>query len=237
MNDTFFDLFRTLEENLKGNPEMDFLERYSITMQQDSRLQPYYDEMRFFKYLRNIEAHRNDSMNYFVITDQSVQLIRKILDYIQYPLRAIQMGLAVDIKTLPTLNSPLLPLVRVMHQENKLILPVLNENAHVIGVFSDEVLVHAFIKEHSLSISKETTLKSFERYILLPNHLNESFLFIDHKMPLQDIERLFQKPQQNSKPITALLVTETGKMTEPLLRIISPWDILKQPSFQITQTI
>lgn len=227
-NQRFFSLYRELENELTGGRYRDMLEAFQALAQHDSRLTPYVDELYNFRSLRNIEAHRPDSMEYYEITEQSIQLLTEILQLVQHPVHAAQLGVPVSRLVMATMSTPIHQVVEWMHTKPYSNIPIIDAQRHLLGVFSDDVLLQYYYSHPQHHEKDSLTVSDLQAYWPIESHIKETYLFVSRDSTFDTLLDIFQHPYRGKKRVAAIFVTHSGLPTESILSMITPWDVLSQ---------
>ena len=79
---------------------------------------------------------------------------------------------------------------------------------------------------NSININEDTCISRFEKYLPLDEHLNEYFMFLPETAFLYEVQELFKYTPVRKKLLTVIYITKTGKRDEPLIGMVTPWDLL-----------
>lgn len=227
-NQRFFTLYRELENALTGGQYRDLLEAFQALTLHDSRLKSYIDELQNFRSLRNIEAHRADSMEYYEITDQSILLLTTILDLVQHPVHAAQLGVPIERLITAQLHTPIQQVVEWMHTKPYSNIPIMDAKRHLLGVFSDDILLQYYYGQSKRAPLESLTVADLQAYWPIDSHIKETYLFVAKSTTFNALLDIFQHPYRNKKRVAAVFVTHNGLAHEVVLSMITPWDVLSQ---------
>ena len=65
-----------------------------------------------------------------------------------------------------------------------------------------------------------------ERYLPLERHSSERFMFMPADVSYVDAAAAFTPGQEREKRLAAIFLTQNGGADEPLIGMITPWDVL-----------
>lgn len=109
----------------------------------------------------------------------------------------------------------------VMTREDFSALPVVDDEGRFIALLTSDDVVHwlaEHLEEHG--IVEEAPVSE------LMHSAGPDFTFVPRDMPQRDARRIFHRSaDENGAPLMAMLITMTGKAHEPLLGILTPWDL------------
>jgi CBS domain-containing protein len=109
----------------------------------------------------------------------------------------------------------------VMTREDFSALPVVDYAGRFVALLTSDDVVH-WLAEHlgEDGIVEEVPVAD------VMHSAGPDFTFVPRNMPQRDARRIFQRSaDDNGAPLMAMLITMTGKAHEPLLGILTPWDL------------
>ena len=142
------------------------------------------------------------------------------------------------IKQLPTAANVLIPLkdifscsfddsiasvIDVMLKNVYSHVPVLNENGNVVGVFSESTMLE-MSKFGSGSVDGKR-IRDIAEFLPLVRHTADVFRFVPKNDPIAHLRHLCAEALERHERIGMIFVTENGKPEEPLLGILTVWDV------------
>ena len=80
--------------------------------------------------------------------------------------------------------------------------------------------------------SKETTLSQLGKMLAVEKHV-ENFAFVDEKTTCIEARRMFEKIRGRNKRLSVIFITNTGSRDEPLLGMLTPWDVMQDIGTQM----
>jgi len=147
-------------------------------------------------------------------------------------------GVIANIKKLPTasniliprvdvfsgsLNDTIRPIVAVMLEKVFSHVPILDVDGKVLGVFSESTMLE--ISKAGIKDDGCTTLNDVEAFLPCDRHTAEVFRFVPKTDPIAHLRHLCTEALEKHERIGMFFVTENGKPVEPLLGILTVWDI------------
>ena len=161
--------------------------------------------------------------------------------HIAEPFLAEVQGLLMRLKNPPTARSVAVPRkkIRTARPEERLgdlaadmrlngfsHLPILNEKDVVIGVFNEAAVFHHLWAEAETIIGRDMPIAEILPCCRLDADHTETFQFVKPNHPLDALIDTFRALETPRKRVGAAFVTSSGRRTEPLLGLITPWDVL-----------
>jgi CBS domain containing-hemolysin-like protein len=226
-NEQFFDLYRELENLLTATGTRDMLESFKELASHDTRLTPYIDELSVFRTLRNIEAHRPNTSDYYEISSSTISLLETIIDLIKHPITADRVAIPISRLVTADLNDSLMGLVTQMVTKPYSNIPILDSNKHLLGVLSDNVILQLLHAKKG-QFDSHVIIGDIMNLLKVENHVKETYVFVARRSSLSLLVDIFKQPYVNGKRIAALFVTQNGNDKEAILGMITPSDVLSK---------
>ena len=101
--------------------------------------------------------------------------------------------------------------------------PVLDSNGMVLGVFSESTMLE--MNKAGIHNDGRTTLSIVSKFLPCDKHTAEVFRFVPKNDPVAHIRHLCAEALSKHERIGMIFVTENGKSDEPLLGILTVWDV------------
>ena len=142
------------------------------------------------------------------------------------------------IKKLPTATNILIPRANVFYASrsdaihgivDKMLekvfshVPVLDSDDRVIGVFSESTMLE--MSKVGIQDGGNATLGDVSQFLPCDKHTAEVFRFVPKNDPIAHLRHLCAEALGKSERIGMFFVTENGKKDEPMLGILTVWDI------------
>ena len=196
----------------------------ALTRYFDGKKLDFSKELYFCKTLRNFNAHNG------TFDIQPNDVIIKFLEYVkkelENPKKAIDFCRRRDAVITASMESPVLPIMRIMYSEKYTHIPVVGNDC-VFGAFSANTLLAKIVKEPDFRIAETTTIWDFSDYLSVEKSgASEVIRFAKQDDTYFDIKRMFQDFYQKDERLGMILVTENGKRAESLLGIITVSELL-----------
>jgi len=213
----------------------DFLNKYKVmeSIEQDDyeRFEKYknmyYSKFEMFRYIRNNLTHNISDGEFPIIVSKSV--LDDITDILKMMNERITERAVMKSKIyFATLHSKLKDVISVVCEKNYSYVPILDDEGLVIGVFSDNTLLH-YIHQNKEGIiyDENTRMIEFNNLLIIDDNKNEIFKFVSKDRYVYETEKLFSEIDANGKRLGSLFVTNDGLQTQKILAMVSSWDIIK----------
>ncbi|WP_149538790.1 CBS domain-containing protein [Siccirubricoccus phaeus] len=160
------------------------------------------------------------------VTEGFLTEVQDLLRRLRNPPTANSVGVARrDIRT-ARLDDQLGELAEIMKREGFSHLPILDERDTVIGVFNEAAVFDHLWAEPEMIIGRGMRIEDILSHCRLGAGHTETFKFVRPGTPLDDLVQMFVALESPTTRVGAAFVTASGKETDPLQRMITPWDVL-----------
>lgn len=186
---------------------------------------------RLLKYIRDVRhalqhpKHRSPG-HAVVISGSFLEEIESILTHLRNPPVAGSVGVPRKQIRIASLNDRLGDLADEMKRGGFSHVPILDERGVVIGVFNEAAVFDHLWAENETIIGREMVVSDIFRHCRLDANHTETFRFVSPRVPIDDLADMFLAIESPTTRVGAAFVTASGKTTEPLQRLVTPWDIL-----------
>ena len=225
--DYFLELYKRLEnaavkvvgDNTRGS--------VVLRLSNHPRYVRYRSEFDCCREVRNLLSHEVRIDGDFAVTpsDAAIAFLEKILAMIETPplarTRATPRNKLLSAKQ----SDSLLALARSMQARGVSHVPLLSGGI-VTGVFSENVIFEALLKNRSLTITEETTLAEFAEFLPIERSIGKTYQFLSETATLDDASDMFDNAYDRNRKLKILFITQHGLPREPLLALLSPYDVL-----------
>lgn len=227
----FLDLYRKLEFDGRRIyfPNSKDTENIMGRLINSPQLSQCKDDLDYCRVVRNFITHNPKVGGVYPISpsDEMIELLEKCLNIVNNPPKAINYAVKADHMLIASLYDTVTDIVQMMNRFLYTHVPVV-ENNKLLGIFSDNTVYTYMCKENTIQITNNTLIKEFEKYIPIDKHLNEYFEFVNERTMLYEIEDLFHYDISKHKLLAVVYITKNGRPDEPILGMITPWDILSE---------
>ena len=232
----FLNLYKTLEDLLTARYEQRDRKYQSIvvTFLNDAAGRPYKEQLNLCREIRNLLSHTADIGGEPVVEPSAplVEMLRNICDYVRELPLALSFATPREKLLQATLDQNMFSLIRVMDKRGFSHVPIF-ERDRLYGVFSIGSLFSYAMNRRDVKWDKSTTLREFKSILPVENHRTERFRFVDRQATYWDVREEFEVPGgSNAKRLVAVFITENGGPKDPVLGMITPWDVLGKSKFK-----
>lgn len=196
--------------------------------ERDSAVRKHRTLLIYIRELRNALQHpRHRSEGPPVhITPSFLEEVQNVLRYLKNPPTAAKVGVPRQKMIVAHLTDRLGDLADQMRRGGFSHLPVLDGRGAVIGVFNEAAVFDHLWADVETIVGRDMTVADIFPHCSLDAGHTESFRFVRPGTPLDDLVAMFLAIESPSTRVGAAFVTASGQRSEPLQRLITPWDVL-----------
>lgn len=233
MTDTelFLDKYRKLEYAIRTRYSLPQEAPAVAYLKRKKEYEKYLEQLQFCADVRNLLSHTPKLPKSYAVTPS-----RELLDFLDFLTDKVQNRPKCRDIAIPYgkvcrkfLSDNLQKTVLEMRTRGFSHIPIV-ANKRVVGLFDKKVLFD-FLADNIKNNSRipnlsEYTFADIERYISLTSKEKQDFLFVPSNMYIDKLEGVFEKENKRGRKINLVFLTATGKDTEPLQGLLTPWDVL-----------
>lgn len=224
----FLEIYKELEELLALQYTANERKYTSPIMEYiNDKSNPYYrEELNTCREIRNLLAHHADIGGKAIVepSDEVLQLMEEIFRYVSDPPLALDCATPFERVLTATPDQKAYSVMFKMKGRGFSHVPVM-EYGKFVGIFSVST-PFAYALQYSKGMGREFTIADFGELLYIENHCTERFMFADKNMTVRKAGRAFETVGSNKKRLAMILITEHGRMNEPILGVLTPFDVL-----------
>lgn len=123
------------------------------------------------------------------------------------------------------LTDQILPLMRKMNEKNYTNIPIISDGK-VVGVFSEGSIFKFLLDEEIIEVEQSAVFSDLQRYTEIDNKSDQVFKFVRNDISFDELNDLFSDEFKVGKRLAMVFLTHSGKRSEKLIGILTPWDVL-----------
>lgn len=233
--DLFLTAFNQIERHLRSafnaTGHIGFKRLVDALGQRNSLVALYKQDLIEFLELRNAIVHHSTGMPIAQPSDEAVARIQEL------ELKLTNPPLALEIASKPvftcTTDDDIVEIVRVMNEKHFALIPVYDKGQFA-GVFSESSLTKwlAHIATVEGFVIKEQRIGELADFFDHSDNKHNAFRFVAKETNAYAVRDDFIEYMADHKRLSAVFVTEHGYPTEPIVGIITAWDIHKLSRYQ-----
>ncbi len=187
----------------------------------------YLNELLTFADLRNVLDHNPYRIQAHPMAEPHEYIVKRyeeIKNLLFDPPKALSVAVKGSVIYSTTLDANAIEIMQVMNDKLYTHIPIM-EDGKLVGIFSENVVLHYLVKNRDSLITSDTKIKEFADFIPISKNRTEVFLFLPRDTLLTDVNTIFNAGLRDGKRIAVVYITETGNQKEKILGMITPWDL------------
>jgi CBS domain-containing protein len=225
--DLFLDLYKQLEQTaiaVYGLPAdgtaVSKLERFN-------EYKSIRSELKYCREVRALLSHNPKVDGEFAVypSDSMIETLKKVISKIKEPPTCYERSVkgANILSARP--EDIVFDKMKIMKSFGYSYVPIM-KSGRVVGVFGKHTVFSLVLDGLDNILFDNTRFTDISQYTSLSKTDKNSFRFIPRDMYLFEAEELVVNAFKKKERINLLFVTQTGKPTESLLGILTPWDVM-----------
>lgn len=234
-NKLFIDLYNHLDQSLRtkyhiNNLGESVISKYIACLHNsynhDDQIRA--DELETIRVLRNNLVHslQIDNDDLFVIQDKVLDILEYEIAIIEHPILVSQKMIQLADVYIANLNSVAKNLIKIMLDRGFSYIPIINPDHTLYGVFSALSILTAAFNNEQFVMDDNVLVRSFDKYLDLNAQKGKYFMFVREESTMDEVLYEYQNNVQKGKKLALMFVTRNGFSNEPILGILTPYDLL-----------
>lgn len=224
----FLDLYKQIEDELEDKYSNARRHYSSVVYEfiKDYESAPVRDKLDICRHIRNLMAHSANMEGLPVVEPSQpvVDALREVLDFVRKPPLALDFATRGDrvLKVGP--SQKVLRVMELMEKNGYSHVPVMKDGCFY-GVFSSGSVLRYLLKNRGKGLSPETTVRDMRGYLAVEEHI-ENYEFVPADATYIYVRQRFEQVRAKNKRVSVIFVTQNGRTDQPLLGMLTPWDVL-----------
>ena len=202
----------------------------SVVMEylKDEDSEPYRRELNICREIRNLLSHNADEEGEALVEPSEAVLtsLQNILDFVSAPRYAIDFGTPREKILWVHSNEIAIDVMHRMSKNGFSHVPVM-EKGKIVGVFSVGGLFALLERQGLDALDNATRIGQIRESFDLDRHGAERYLFMPADATIFQVRAAFESRSERNCRLSAVFITEKGSPEDPLLAMLTPWDVLK----------
>ena len=226
----FLDLYKQMEDALEEkyrNARRHFSSAV-FEFQKDYESEPVRDKLDICRHIRNLMAHsaNMDGEPVVVPSQPVVDALQEVVDFVNRPPLAMEYATRAErvLKVGP--DQRVLRVMELMEKNGYSHVPVMKDG-RFYGVFSVGSVFRYLLRRKGRGLDPEATVKDLKGYLAVEEH-TENYEFVAADATYIEVRKRFEQPRAKNKRVAVIFITQDGRRDQPLLGMLTPWDVLGQ---------
>ena len=224
----FLDLYKQIEDELDDKYRNARRHYSSVVFEfiKDYESAPVRDKLDICRHIRNLMAHSANMDGEPVVepSEPVVDALREVLDFVRRPPLALDYATRGERVLKVNARQKVLRVMEVMEKNGYSHVPVMKEE-RFYGVFSVGSVFRYLLKNGGKGVTPETTIRDMRGYLAVEEHI-ENYEFVPATATYIYVRQRFEQVRAKNKRVAVIFITQDGKPDQPLLGMLTPWDVL-----------
>ncbi len=226
----YIEKYKRLEAVVRRVYRLPKKDSISYFLKHQKQFSKYYDDISYCQEVRNFMQHREKVNNRFAIepNDAMLAFIDQLIQKIENRPKCRDICIKLRNIERRTLSDSVRETIKVMRRMVYTHIPIF-ENGVLVGVFDENSLFNYVAENEIVDVDDDLTFADIREYLSLQGREMEEFLFVRASMYVEDLEKEIQRYFNQNKRVGIAFLTANGRENEPILGMVTPWDILSVP--------
>lgn len=225
----FLQKYRILEGLLEKRYDGCKMSSSSVVMEyiRDADSEPVRVDLDLIREIRNILSHNAGPDGAAVVEPSQAMVARldEIIAYVKRPRSAAKCGTPAERILSVHPNDNISNVMRSMLKNGYSHVPV-TEHGRLKGVFSVKCLFDYLTKNGFDSLNEDSRIADLGNSIQIEKRFGEKYMFVAADTSVLSVRNAFESQRERNNRLAAVFVTQNGNMNEPIICMLSPWDVL-----------
>lgn len=203
-------------------------EKSILPFLKEPKYKRYYDRILYCQKVRNLLAHENKifgEKSPIIPSDEMINFIIETIELFKNRPKCREISIPAFKVETAELEDYIYPVMELMREHDYSNIPILN-NGRVIGIFSENSIFKYLMEDGIIEIDRDKTFDDLKQYIMMDKISPGMYCYLPNEYFVDDVRVLLDNQYKNGNRIDIIFLTHSGKPSEKLLGIITPWDIL-----------
>ena len=205
----------------------------SVVMEylRDDDSEPFRYELNVCREIRNLLSHNADEEGEALVepSEAVLESLQNVLDHVSAPRLAVDYGTPREKILWAHANDAAIDVMHRMSKKGFSHVPVMDKGK-IIGVFSVGSVFACLERSGLEALSNNTRVGQIREVLNVNEHGAEKYLFLSKDATIYQVRAAFEQRSQRNSRLSAVFITENGSQEDPLVAMLTPWDVLKDSS-------
>ena len=230
----FLQKYRILEGMLEKRYEGEKLNYSSVVIEylHDADSYGIRTELDLLREIRNLLSHNAGESGQPVVepSEEMLDLLDHVIEFVKTPRDAMNFGTPAQDILSAHLNDNLFDVMRNMAKNGYSHVPVI-DRGRMAGVLSTRSVFDYLAQFGPESLEPDARISQLGECIRFDRQTGERYLFVAADTSIVSVSRAFRRHSERDRRLSAVFITENGAPGEPLICMLTPWDVLGDRSF------
>lgn len=224
-SEIFLQKYRVLEGLLEKRYEGRKLSSSSVVIEftRDADSEPVRVDLDLLREIRNILSHNAGEGGQPVVEPSQEMLDRldSVIEYVRKPRLALHFGTPAERIFSAHMNDRVLHVMRSMRKNGYSHVPV-EERGGIVAMLSIKAIFDYIADNGPDGLDENTRISQLGEHIRISNR----YLFLPEHASVMEVRNAFNRRIERNGRLSAVFITKTGAPEEPLICMLTPWDVL-----------
>ena len=223
----YIETYKTLEETVREIYHLKETDSISWYLRNRKEFAQDAEEIKYCQEVRNLLQHRRKIQGDYPVQPSSemIRFLEELMDRVKKRPRCLDICISFSGLYWKQEKDPVRKALQDMRNRGFTQVPIL-ENRRVVGVFDRASLFDYLADQKGEGLREDLTFGDIREYLDLNRRRTEIFTFHPKTLFVDELRDEFEQQYRKGRRISAAFLTENGKSQEPLIGMITPWDIL-----------
>ncbi|MBQ6052945.1 MAG: hypothetical protein IJL30_06655 [Clostridia bacterium] len=225
--DLFLDLYKQLEQAAVTYYGLPSDGSAVSKLEKLSHFKELRERIKYCREVRALLTHNPKISDGFAVTPSEgmIQTLKNVIEQVKEPPNCFDKAIKGSNILIAEPDDNVIEKMKVMKAFGYSYLPIISKN-RVVGVFGKDTIFAITLDGYDDIISDATCFRDISSYTSVSRKDRNTFKFVPKTMLVSAAEKAVVDAFRKKIRINLLLVTETGRANEPLLGILTPWDVM-----------
>ena len=226
--DLFLDLYKQIEDVLEEKYRHARRHYSSAVFEfiKDYESAPVREKLDICRHIRNLMAHSANMQGEPVVVPSQpvVDALEEVLHFVRRPPLALEYATRGERVMRATPEQKVLRVMDVMERNGYSHIPVMRDGTFT-GVFSVGSVFRYVLRNGGRGLTPETTIRDMRGYLAVEEHI-ENYEFVPENATYLAVRERFEQVRARNKRVSVIFITQDGRTDQPLLGMLTPWDVM-----------
>lgn len=202
----------------------------SVVMEylRDEDSEPFRHELNLCREIRNLLSHNADEKGEPLVepSESILASLQNILDHVSSPRYAVDYGTPRERILWAHPDDIVIDVMHRMVKNGFSHVPVM-ERGKIVGVFSVGCLFACLEREGLDTLNNSARIRQLKDVFDSVRHGSGRYLFMPEDATIYQVRAAFEERSERNSRLSAVFITGNGSKNEPLVAMLTPWDVLK----------
>jgi hypothetical protein len=225
--DIYIEKYKQLETVVRRVYNLKDTDSISRSLSDKNEFRRFKDDIVYCQDVRNFLQHRIKVNNSFSVepSEQMIHFIEMLIERINKRPHCMDIAIKFANVCWKSYSDGVKGAMTEMRAKLFTHLPIMEDN-RVVGVFDENSIFNYIADNEIVGIDASLKFSDIKKYLSLENRDMEVFTFSKSTLYVDELCLEFEKKFKKGQRLGVAFLTASGKASEPLLAMLTPWDML-----------